>query len=118
MKNTDKFVMLTLSLLLLSGYSEENGASGNISETEYQTALTTTSDKSVVLKSALSKTTAAETEETVTSLPTKEKSEEQQCLEQLITEAAKIENPALKGNETSGVPSRSAMVRAILIMRV
>lgn len=104
MKNTGKLVMLTLSLMLLSGCSDENGASGNISETEYQTALATTSDKSVVPKSALSETTAAETEETVTSLYAEKKSEEQQRLEQLITEAAKNENPALKGNETIQSP--------------
>lgn len=104
MKKALKFVMLTLSLLFLSGCSDENGASGNISETEYQTALATTSDKSVVPKSALSEMTAAETEETVTSLSAEKKSEEQQRLEQLITEAAKIEAPALKGNETIQSP--------------
>lgn len=103
MKKALKFVMLTLCLLM-SGCSDENGASGNISETEYQTALATTSDKSVVPRSASSETTAAETEETVTSLSAEKKSEEQQRLEQLITEAAKNENPALNGNETIQSP--------------
>lgn len=92
------------TLSAVSGCSDENGASGNIFETEYQTALATTSDKSVVPKSALSETTAAETEETVTSLPAEKKSDEQHRLEQLIIEAAKNENLNLNGNETIQSP--------------
>lgn len=100
MNNTAKFVMLTLSLLLMSGCSEENGESINLPETEYQTVSAATSDKSVVSKSTLSETTAAENEGTAKIQSAYEKSDEQQRLEQLITEAAKIEEPALKGNET------------------
>ncbi|MGN1100812.1 MAG: hypothetical protein ACI4RG_01375, partial [Huintestinicola sp.] len=100
MKKTLKFVILTLSLLLLPGCSDEKRASGNISETEYNTALETASVESSVTEMTVLETNstekASETEETVTSFPAEEKSEEQQRLEQIISEAAKKENPALK----------------------
>ncbi|MCI7768589.1 MAG: hypothetical protein MSJ26_11505 [Oscillospiraceae bacterium] len=107
MKNASKFVMLTISLLMLSGCSE-NGESRKIPETEYQTNSETILSESSISETTVSETnaaeTASETEETTEALSADDKSDEQQHLELLITEAAKIENPALKRNETIQSP--------------
>lgn len=95
MKFSVKFAILTLSLLVLSGCSEENEALENISET-------------ILSESSISETTVQETisesEETTETQTSDEKSEEQKRLEQLITEAAKKEKSASNGRETIQCP--------------
>lgn len=103
MKDAAKFGILTLSFLLLLGCSDGNAKSENISDTEYQSIPENTSYESTAAETTITEQPSA-AEETATSFPAEKKPEEQQHLEQLITEAAKIENPALKGNETIQSP--------------